>query len=75
MKNKDFKEELTNTLNSWFMKQFIAGYKSCCESIINMIDENVPIEKIRDWCGTSHKNADTINEVMYKKDGDSIDKD
>lgn len=71
----EFNNALEKQMEEWSVRLVIAGYKACCKSIIEMIDENVPIEQIKAWCGTSHKNANIVDKVMYNKEGDNIDKD
>lgn len=70
----EFNNALEKQMEEWSVRLVIAGYKACCKSIIEMIDDNTSLEDIKKWCGDNHKKVEIVEDVMYKGD-DNIDTD
>lgn len=70
----ELKCTLEKQMDVWRIRLVTAGYKACCKDIIQMIDDNTPLEDIKKWCGDNHKKTEIVEDVMYKGD-DNIDKD
>ena len=47
-------------------KAVYAGYRACCNHIVSMIDENVPIENIRNWCKSNNEKISKIEENIFE---------